>query len=374
MALVGGILSSRYLNEITALRGLSMLGVIAIHVGSFALSNPLVSTQLIGFLEIATRFSIPAFFFLSAFGLCYQKENSSTFSYITFMKRRFDVVWMPYVVWSLLYLLYNAAILQNLAGFLPRYLLPTLLFGTGSYHLYFIVIIMYFYLLMPLWRKLLPYLEKQIALSMVILFLLQLGFNYLSSYEFGRITFTSPILQYLWSMRLNYWIFHYLFAWVLGMLVARRYDDVIALCYQHHKLLVCAFILAFSLQMGAYYYVLDAWRYTPLEAINTVHQLSPTGLIYTVVSIFFFLYLFHITKCFPKWMHVWQALGQQSFGMYLIHPFILIILTPLIERMQLTYTIPVTLLLYIATVLLSFYATESMNTLPNTIRRYLLGR
>ena len=60
-----------FLPEITYMRGLCMLGVIGIHVGSYALQNPFVNLELISVLEILSRFGVPAFFFLSAFGLFY---------------------------------------------------------------------------------------------------------------------------------------------------------------------------------------------------------------------------------------------------------------------------------------------------------------
>ena len=38
-----------------------MLGVIGIHVGSYALQNPFVNLELISVLEILSRFGVPAF-------------------------------------------------------------------------------------------------------------------------------------------------------------------------------------------------------------------------------------------------------------------------------------------------------------------------
>ena len=80
------------------MRGLCMLGVIGIHVGSYALQNPFVNLQLISVLEILSRFAVPAFFFLSAFGLFYHTSVNDPFSYKDFMKRRFQVVSiLPYL-------------------------------------------------------------------------------------------------------------------------------------------------------------------------------------------------------------------------------------------------------------------------------------
>ena len=57
-------MSKRFIRSINYMRGLCMLGVIGIHVGSAALSNPTPNLALIGLLEILSRFSVPAFFFL----------------------------------------------------------------------------------------------------------------------------------------------------------------------------------------------------------------------------------------------------------------------------------------------------------------------
>ena len=57
-----------------------MLGVIGIHVGSYALQNPFVNLELISVLEILSLW-VPAFFFLSAFGLFYHTSVEGPFSY-----------------------------------------------------------------------------------------------------------------------------------------------------------------------------------------------------------------------------------------------------------------------------------------------------
>jgi len=96
-----------FLPEITYMRGLCMLGVIGIHVGSYALQNPFVNLELISVLEILSRFGVPAFFFLSAFGLFYHTSVEEPFSYKEFMHRRIQVVLFPYITWSIFYLLYT---------------------------------------------------------------------------------------------------------------------------------------------------------------------------------------------------------------------------------------------------------------------------
>ena len=62
------------------LRILGMLGVLAIHVGSFTVNTPNFSPFLFFILEIFSRYSIPVFFFIS--GFVNSIENKSFISFI----------------------------------------------------------------------------------------------------------------------------------------------------------------------------------------------------------------------------------------------------------------------------------------------------
>ena len=57
------------IDSILYIRGLAMLGVVGIHTGSMVLTNPAANIHLVALLEIVSRFSVPIFFFVSAFSL-----------------------------------------------------------------------------------------------------------------------------------------------------------------------------------------------------------------------------------------------------------------------------------------------------------------
>lgn len=88
------------------IRGIAMLGVVGIHTGAYSLSNPNLNEHLFALLEIVTRFSIPVFFFISAFGLFYKQDLSNSFEYRTFLLRRSRGVLVPYFLWSAIYMLH----------------------------------------------------------------------------------------------------------------------------------------------------------------------------------------------------------------------------------------------------------------------------
>jgi len=112
-------MSKRFIRSINYMRGLCMLGVIGIHVGSAALSNPTPNLALIGLLEILSRFSVPAFFFLSAFGMFCSQPLSAPFDYGAYLKRRLKTVLLPYITRSFFYMLYTAVLSRNFGIFSP---------------------------------------------------------------------------------------------------------------------------------------------------------------------------------------------------------------------------------------------------------------
>ena len=134
------------------MRGISMLGVVGIHVGSqYLMNNPTPNLQLLALYEIVTRFSVPIFFFISAFGLFYNLDLQEKFNYKNFMKRRFKTVLIPYLVWSIFYILHYTITNQTLYLLHPLNLIGILFFGLACYQLYFMILLVWFYALMPLW-------------------------------------------------------------------------------------------------------------------------------------------------------------------------------------------------------------------------------
>ena len=82
-------------------------------------------------------------------------------------------------------------------------------------------------------------------------------------------------------MRLNYWVIHYVWIFLLGAVCAERYEPVCEYMWRYRYLLGVSAVSSILLMLGSYYYVMDVWHYTVLEAIYTVHQMSPMGVLYT---------------------------------------------------------------------------------------------
>lgn len=273
------------------LRGICMLGVIGIHIGSLALAPNNFTLYLL--LEILSRYSVPSFFFISGYGLaCTDKGllNGSRLNYIDFMKKRLRGAGLPYISWSLFYMLYFWLILPpGFVSWNPLHVAYVLFFGLGCYHLYFMVILLWFYASYPLWRQLLRIIIHQnIPFMLVLLFIFQLAFNWWTTHPGLNTAGWSVLAKNFFDYRLNYLPLHYLLIFISGGLAACYWEKFIALLRRYSAMVCVIFAASVAWDVQSCYEAVTVKGYTLIDLANTYHQLSPQGLCYTVGSLLFF--------------------------------------------------------------------------------------
>ena len=341
-------------SAVEAIRGISMMGVIGIHIGAEYLANPSPNIHLVALFDIGTRFAVPIFFFISAFGLFYGQSPSAPFSYRDFLVRRGRAVMIPYLVWSLFYLLHDAYTYG--VGFPPLTALPSILFfGNAKYQLYFMVILIWFYLLMPLWRVLLARMTLPLLAGILVL---QIAFDYWSSFSttFNLYVYGLPegtLLRALLFYRLNYWVMHYVFIFLLGGYVALHFDAFRAWMEHNTTRLYALGIVSLGALLAWYYKLILVDGYTPLEGIYTAHQLSPLGIFYTIgatLALFAFFTRLGTENILGR---AFQLLGKHSYFIYLGHPIAITYLLMAIHGSGHVLTAPLALAMYAATLLLT---------------------
>lgn len=344
------------------LRGICMLGVIGIHIGSLALAPNNFTLYLL--LEILSRYSVPSFFFISGYGLaCTDKGllSGSRLNYIDFMKKRLRGAGLPYLSWSLFYMLYFWLILPpGFVSWNPLHVAYVLFFGLGCYHLYFMVILLWFYASYPLWRQLLRIIiHKSIPFMLVLLFIFQLAFNWWTTHPCLNTAGWSVIAKNFFDYRLNYLPLHYLLIFMSGGLAACYWEKFIALLRRYSAMVCMIFAASMAWDVQSCYEAVTVKGYTLIDLANTYHQLSPQGLCYTVGSLLFFCLALDwlerkaqsegsLAKPFYKAISI---LSAYSMLIYFVHPLLLDWLSSAYNHFGIIMTVKKVALSYVLLVL-----------------------
>lgn len=344
------------------LRGICMLGVIGIHIGSLALAPNNFTLYLL--LEILNRYSVPSFFFISGYGLaCTDKGllSGSRLNYIDFMKKRLRGAGLPYLSWSLFYMLYFWLILPpGFVSWNPLHVAYVLFFGLGCYHLYFMVILLWFYASYPLWRQLLRIIiHKSIPFMLVLLFIFQLAFNWWTTHPGLNTAGWSVIAKNFFDYRLNYLPLHYLLIFISGGLAACYWEKFIALLRRYSAMVCMIFAASMAWDVQSCYEAVTVKGYTLIDLANTYHQLSPQGLCYTVGSLLFFCLALDwlerkaqsegsLAKPFYKAISI---LSAYSMLIYFVHPLLLDWLSSAYNHFGIIMTVKKVALSYVLLVL-----------------------
>lgn len=344
------------------LRGICMLGVIGIHIGSLALAPNNFTLYLL--LEILSRYSVPSFFFISGYGLaCTDKGllSGSRLNYVDFMKKRLRGAGLPYLSWSLFYMLYFWLILPpGFVSWNPLHVVYVLFFGLGCYHLYFMVILLWFYASYPLWRRLLRIIIHQnIPFMLVLLFIFQLAFNWWTTHPGLNTAGWSVLAKNFFDYRLNYLPLHYLLIFMSGGLAACYWEKFIALLRRYSVIVCLIFAASVAWDVQSCYEAVTVKGYTLIDLANTYHQLSPQGLCYTVGSLLFFCLALDwlerkaqsegsLAKPFYKAISI---LSAYSMLIYFVHPLLLDWLSSAYNHFGIIMTVKKVALSYVLLVL-----------------------
>lgn len=366
------------------LRGLAMLGVIGIHIGSFVLSSATPRLDLFLLLQVFTRFAVPAFFFISGYGLFCGNALEKPFHYWEFMKKHLITVGLPYLTWSLFYiaLWQSEDMIRPDGSFSLSVLLVKLLLGEGCYHIYFLIILLGFYFTLPFWRGLVKWLQQKtaagLAVSLAVLAGLQLWLYHWNAVYWVYPAWTAghPFILRLLNERVNYIPLFYGFVFILGGLYA-LYEQTMRRWLQNHLPLCCSILFASCAVL--------LWRFRAymlqgkeLEQIpEYLTQLTPEGLLYTVCWLLCFCALLEKLQEKGARLTALKVLSSYSMVIYLIHPFFLNLWYDLFGKLGFTYAqVPVLLyyLLVLCTSLLAGVLIHGLALHSKPLGLLLLGR
>ncbi len=278
------------------LRALAMLGVIGIHIGPFVFASSTPRLDLFLLFQVFTRFAVPSFFFISGYGLFCNDALHRPFHYFNFIKKHLITVGLPYFVWSFFYIamwqwedMYRPDRSFSVSVLIVKFLL-----GEGCYHIYFMVILLYFYFSMPFWRWLVRWISEKsaagIAASLSVLAALQiLLYQWSATYwNYPPWTRGHAMIIRILNERMNYLPLFYGFIFVLGGVCAIHEKKLRRWLQCHFTSSLGVFLLSCAVLVWKFkQYVLAG---IPLEDIPAKYmtQLTPEGLLYTVCWLLFF--------------------------------------------------------------------------------------
>jgi surface polysaccharide O-acyltransferase-like enzyme len=227
---------------IDSLRTIAILAVILIHTSSRVLEiahYDLKTYYTTLYLNQFARFAVPLFIIISGFVL--ELNYQDKYDIRIFIKKRFSKTFIPYVFWSLIYLLFVYT--ANTDNFIR-----VLLVGNASYQLYFIPTICILYLMFPILHKIYKLFANLPIFIILIFFQIQLMNQ---DYFIKQFSLPDPIR----TLVLGFIFF------IIGMIAARKNDLIIKLANKlRYVLLPLTFLISYKLyenSMAKYYFTFN---------------------------------------------------------------------------------------------------------------------
>lgn len=311
-----------HIYELDPLRACTALGVVAVHAFSYTtyLTSDETGYQMQNGVVVALHFTREVFLFVTAFALVYVYYGRP-FAPLQFWKKRALGVLVPYVVWSMIYILVMTPFVS------PTTFLQTTIFdiftGNASYQLYYILLTLQFYLFFPLFLPLIRVFARHPWITLAVSGSFQAVFFFL---DYHTIQSSN---QPFWQTVSDYqdrFLLIYQFYFVLGGLTAYYFQAVRAFLLRHGRLILGLFLFALAVLWTHFLLQVRIYR----EGVGYASSvMQPMMIFYSVTVIFFILWL---TCCWtsrsgrgqrPRGYRFWQMLSDASFGVYLIHALIL---------------------------------------------------
>ena len=307
--------------ELNDMNALACLAVILIHVLSLGITSLTPGTWQSVIIYLPWRlaaFVVPMFLYTGGVKMAMQVWDKplGMGDYLRYCLRRLKKIYLPYVLWVIIY--YLAFLTIHYVRGDVREFFSYLLIGNLSSPFYYIVIVMQFYFLMPLWRWMARALSPFVGLGLsllTVLFMQQLPALLPFPY-YDRIFPT------------------YLLFWVAGLYVGRYYDRAVGLLKGKWNIILSAAAALLCAGLACWQYAAEQW----------VFNLDPIKLCADLMSIFFLHSLCLEFGRVPSLLRRGlNALAGCSFFVYLSHCLFLTLVTAFLQNRGVGGTFPLLL-------------------------------
>ncbi|HEY0813339.1 MAG TPA: acyltransferase [Pseudonocardia sp.] len=320
-------------------RVLTFACVIGVH--TLSVTHPLDDPRADA-LVMLLHFTREAFFVLTAFVLMH-RYGAAAPRLGPFWRRRFLLVGVPYVVWTAIYTGLNLVTAPLPPPVALQGFAWALLTGTAWYHLYFLLVSMQFYLVFPLFQRLLVWTSGRHGRLLLAALVLQVLVD-LWIHDPAPVGLKADLLPYTGSF-----VGSYVFFLVFGGVVAMHRERVLDAVAAHPVLVATAVVLTGAAAEGWYLWAVAAG--VNAQYASDVFQPVMIPWVVAVVAGFALLGLgWARSRACPRWVG-WAS--ERSFGVFLVHPVILWAMTiegPSAPTADLPQPLP-TIVVYVVAVL-----------------------
>ncbi|WP_128895544.1 acyltransferase [Longirhabdus pacifica] len=352
--------TSKQINEIYMSRAIGIIAVIIVHtLGSAVVyvDHQSLYYPLYIFLHTAFKFGTPTFILISSFVIFYNYYHRSIDRQLIshFYRKRLLYVTVPYVVISFFYFILKMDDLTSIWNLIQQFFIQLSL-GTAHTHLYFVFISIQFYLMFPFILFLFKRHPFFSSISIIIGFVIQWIFVILYYYYNEQLSLF-PVGK--GSIALSYFSFY-----LTGAFLGIYYDKIIPFLKPTKAVMKKFFILYALLWSGTMFSIGgNIYLQYQLRANNTQYHAFIYELLWNMQTLLTAIVLFQISYLLKrvlntKLTNLLMRLGEASFGIYLIHPFILAIYREFIMVNEYTANPLVYLFMFILALSLSWFIVE----------------
>ncbi|MWV43942.1 acyltransferase family protein [Paenibacillus sp. HJL G12] len=372
------------IEEWTQLRGLAFLAIVMQHsIAEYiyrADIEPADSIMLTMIYHL-TRFGTPTFVFLSAVLMFY--NHSRGLHYFQFIRKRLGDVYVPFLLWTLIYWLYVRVFTpafwqkggQDWSSFFKELLVPQ----TG-YQLWFIIMIVQFYIFFPVMAVIYRFIRSRLELlndrnrglsvfsimagsGLVYIILLYLSYHVMGSWAVKLGSPWSDLIQYR-----SYSFLMYGFYIVIGAVCAAGVEKWRMWCTRLLPWSGLVF-LGMYIKLGS-----DVLRGSgEVVNLNISTYLKPSTFIIIVAQMLLLYGLLIMMQGRSRmFLRLLAWIGKYSFGGYLIHALIIYVIAYFTRPMALEGShVAFTLLTFVMTVIAALGISYTLSHMPGS--RWTVG-
>src|SRR5256714_12192876 len=314
-----------YIYELDLMRPVTAVTVVAVHVlsGTTMLNHTQAGLQVQNGIFTSVSVTRDVFMFITALALAYVYFGRP-FSGKRFWAKRSIGILVPYCIWSIAYTWVNTS--QHSPAAFTKLALFNILTGNASYQLYYILLTLQLYLVLPLFLLFLKHIKHHPWRALGISFALQVLLMYVDYRYLQQGTLASSGVWQVVAAYQDRFLLTYQFYFILGGLAALYLKQARAFVLSHGKWIVSGFVLALAALWVHFLLQVDV-SHESLGYATSVLQPMMTFYSPTVIVLLGFLACRWASRTdrqgHPKEYRFWRLLSDASFGIYLVHVFIL---------------------------------------------------